>query len=266
MDDDLQAVLRPGSAANPFVLKDSPPKPKTQKKAKQKPLIIFKGPPSSIVQTRGLSDEDMAAVKARIRMLEADSQPEASSSRIDPREERGHRRRAENVALANRAVLGDAIPRLPRSSTSALVGTREGLEPMRSLVYNLGASRQAKANSALGWRRTRVMRLSHRELWQYGTGPPTQLIADNKIHQQCGICRCVKSHPVSYTCGHSHCYVCIRMWLERKWTCPECVTVMDRAPFRQYAEEAAIAFDYPEWEDRSVVDYSFDGLVFPKVE
>jgi hypothetical protein len=66
-----------------------------------------------------------------------------------------------------------------------------------------------------------------------------------------------------YTCGHSHCFVCIRIWLETRWTCPECVQVMDRAPFRHYAEEAGIAREYPEWHDMSIVGYSFDDLIFP---
>ncbi|KAJ7454343.1 hypothetical protein B0H11DRAFT_2244998 [Mycena galericulata] len=72
------------------------------------------------------------------------------------------------------------------------------------------------------------------------------------------------SHPVSYLCGHSHCYACIRVWLEKRWTCPECVTPMHRAPFRHYGEEAYIADAYPEWKDGSEVNYSFEGLVFPK--
>ena len=39
---------------------------------------------------------------------------------------------------------------------------------------------------------------------------------------------------------------------------------MFQPPFRQYAEEAWIAEKYPEWSDESKVDYSWEGLVFPK--
>lgn len=53
------------------------------------------------------------------------------------------------------------------------------------------------------------------------------------------------------------------MWLERQWTCPECKQWMDRPPFRQYAEEAWIESEYPGW-DQSKVDYSWEGLVFPR--
>ncbi|KAJ7484055.1 hypothetical protein B0H11DRAFT_2231789 [Mycena galericulata] len=85
-----------------------------------------------------------------------------------------------------------------------------------------------------------------------------------KLHHQCGICRGPKSHPVSYLCGHSHCYVCIRTWLERSWCCPICMTPMYIAPVRHYGEEDGIAADYPDWQDKSTVDYSWDGLVWPK--
>ena len=53
-----------------------------------------------------------------------------------------------------------------------------------------------------------------------------------------------------YACGHSHCYVCIRIWLEKKWTCPECVQVMNAPPFRHYAEEAGIAHGYFPTSDK----------------
>lgn len=67
-----------------------------------------------------------------------------------------------------------------------------------------------------------------------------------------------------YLCGHSHCYVCIRVALEKRFSCPECVISMFRPPFRQYAEEAAIKSAYPEWNDTSEVDYSWYGLLFPR--
>ncbi|KAJ7483691.1 hypothetical protein B0H11DRAFT_1914574 [Mycena galericulata] len=47
--------------------------------------------------------------------------------------------------------------------------------------------------------------------------------------------------------------------------CPECRTVMNDTPCRNYSEEAGIILDHPEWHDRSRVDYSWEGLRFPKV-
>ncbi|KAJ7472812.1 hypothetical protein FB451DRAFT_1399011 [Mycena latifolia] len=84
-----------------------------------------------------------------------------------------------------------------------------------------------------------------------------------KTHHQCSICHNVKSHPVSYLCGHSHCYVCIRLWLEKDWKCPNCATTMHREPVRQYAEEDYLEDQYPGW-DVSRVEYKWDGLMFPK--
>ncbi|KAJ7604863.1 hypothetical protein DFH06DRAFT_1348994 [Mycena polygramma] len=92
--------------------------------------------------------------------------------------------------------------------------------------------------------------------------PPN--MTTTRAHQACGICLHIKSHPVSYRCGHSHCYRCIRVWLEKKWTCPTCRAVMHVEPYRHYGEEDGILLDHPTFVDRSVVDYSWDGLRFPK--
>ncbi|KAJ7504114.1 hypothetical protein B0H11DRAFT_1905412 [Mycena galericulata] len=92
--------------------------------------------------------------------------------------------------------------------------------------------------------------------------PP--VLAVPKPHHVCGMCRDIKSHPVSYRCGHSHCFVCIRVWLETHWTCPDCRAVMYDPPFRHYGEEKSIAWDYPWWKDTSRVSYSFQGLTFPR--
>ncbi|KAJ7722085.1 hypothetical protein B0H16DRAFT_1737899 [Mycena metata] len=112
-----------------------------------------------------------------------------------------------------------------------------------------------------GEREPRVRALKHEDLWREGLGPED--MAAKEEHHKCGICKGVKSHPVSYVCGHSHCFVCSRLWLEKKWTCPECVTPMYIPPFRQYGEEAHLASAYPGW-DRSRVDYNWDSLIFPQ--
>ncbi|KAJ7040786.1 hypothetical protein C8F04DRAFT_1253702 [Mycena alexandri] len=86
--------------------------------------------------------------------------------------------------------------------------------------------------------------------------------ADPKPHHKCAICCSIKSHPVSYACGHSHCFVCVRVWLEDYRTCPECMTVIRQEPFRHYGEENGIRADYPAWVDKSEVDISWAGMVF----
>ncbi|KAJ7097103.1 hypothetical protein B0H15DRAFT_945776 [Mycena belliarum] len=112
-----------------------------------------------------------------------------------------------------------------------------------------------------GAREIRERPLEREDLWVDGVGP-TSLLPSKPFHK-CTLCEGVKSHPVSYLCGHSHCYVCIRLRLEHHWNCPDCSSEMYHAPFRQYAEEAALEDEYPGW-DESTVAYSWSGLVFPK--
>ncbi|KAF8145910.1 hypothetical protein K438DRAFT_1991379 [Mycena galopus ATCC 62051] len=81
--------------------------------------------------------------------------------------------------------------------------------------------------------------------------------------QRCSLCENVKAHPVSYLCGHSHCYACIRLWLENEWFCPICEQIMDRAPQRHFAEEAALLANFPAWAHSTSVVYSWAGLTFP---
>jgi hypothetical protein len=98
---------------------------------------------------------------------------------------------------------------------------------------------------------------------------------------KCVICECVKSHPVAYVssflpfisdehgyrykCGHSYCYVCIRLRLEENWSCPhkDCNRIMRRAPKVDVGEAESVAADYPDCVDKSTVSYSWDGLDFP---
>ncbi|KAJ7041761.1 hypothetical protein C8F04DRAFT_1176852 [Mycena alexandri] len=87
-----------------------------------------------------------------------------------------------------------------------------------------------------GLRVTRHEPLKREDLWAGGVGPGDRAV--KKPHEQCSICSRVKSHPVSYMCGHSHCYVCIRLRLETRWDCPVCRTTMYCAPWHA-AEEAA---------------------------
>ncbi|KAJ6449254.1 hypothetical protein C8R47DRAFT_1230730 [Mycena vitilis] len=83
-----------------------------------------------------------------------------------------------------------------------------------------------------------------------------------KDQHECDICFSLKFHPVSYRCGHSHCYVCIRQALERSVKCPSCMTPMSEPPFRHWGEEKGIRADYPTVVDKSEVNYSFNGVIF----
>ncbi|KAJ7870576.1 hypothetical protein B0H14DRAFT_3132064 [Mycena olivaceomarginata] len=92
--------------------------------------------------------------------------------------------------------------------------------------------------------------------------PPS--LTAKEPHHQCTICHCVKTHPVSYKCGHTHCFICIRVWLQISWKCPDCNQVMHGPPSRNYDLEDWLSSAYPEIAaDGSRVTYSWSGLVFP---
>ncbi|KAJ7788727.1 hypothetical protein B0H14DRAFT_3503885 [Mycena olivaceomarginata] len=107
-------------------------------------------------------------------------------------------------------------------------------------------------------------------VWRFGyrvrQNPPlsAETLYRTAPHHMCGICFGVKEHPVSYQCGHSHCFVCIRFWLEKSWRCPECLMTMYCKPFRHWPEEAYLAAAYPGWGKDTQVNYSWKGLQFPK--
>ncbi|KAJ7080880.1 hypothetical protein C8R43DRAFT_1143051 [Mycena crocata] len=141
---------------------------------------------------------------------------------------------------------------------------REPAPPRRYIVSSPGATRLRRhfPDLRLGARMMRNEPLTHSDLWLDGIGPRDS--DPKRPHHRCSICTGVKSHPVSNICGHSHCYVCIRLWLERDWKCPDCAQTIHRAPFRQYSEEANLEDVYGDW-DSSRVNFFFDGLTFPKI-
>ncbi|KAJ7615097.1 hypothetical protein DFH06DRAFT_1343952 [Mycena polygramma] len=133
---------------------------------------------------------------------------------------------------------------------------REHRSPSATRVRRPGTRR------ADGYRELRAQLVTAEDLYYTAHLPPAE--STERAHQKCGICLQVKSHPVSYNCGHGHCYVCIRLWLRNSWECPTCRTTMLQPPHRNYDNEAAIALDFPNRADLSIVDYSFKGLYFPK--
>ncbi|KAJ7159882.1 hypothetical protein C8R43DRAFT_1124242 [Mycena crocata] len=118
-----------------------------------------------------------------------------------------------------------------------------------------------------GLRADREEPLSEADLYLDDARPPVHPRPKEKparLHHACAICLNLKSHPVFYQCGHGHCYVCVRKWLETSWQCPTCRCVMTTQPVPSYDAMAAIDFDYPEWRDKSRVNLSWEGLTFPK--
>ncbi|KAJ7030945.1 hypothetical protein C8F04DRAFT_1263444 [Mycena alexandri] len=110
-----------------------------------------------------------------------------------------------------------------------------------------------------GYREPRTTALTRADLYEDGRLPlPLQPLRPS---QRCSLCTAVKSHPVS------HCYACIRLWLEQDWKCPvtACRTVLRTEPHRHFAEEQALAEAFPNWVNATVVTYNWEGLTFPKV-
>ncbi|KAF8209774.1 hypothetical protein K438DRAFT_1810328 [Mycena galopus ATCC 62051] len=112
-----------------------------------------------------------------------------------------------------------------------------------------------------GKRTRRSEPLTPTELYHTSTRPVAEVPTAG---HKCVLCAGVKSHPVSSQCGHSYCYVCIRMHLEQEWTCPypDCNRLMYKAPVIDEVEEDGVAVDYPHRVDKKVV-YTWDGLSFP---
>ncbi|KAJ7169370.1 hypothetical protein C8R43DRAFT_1121243 [Mycena crocata] len=203
---------------------------------------------------------DIVAVRARVAELQAAAVVYSGPS---PRRRRIEAREAEERAISAARDVQQRQALRWRLGADVRAGP---LPPPGRRPGGLHIIRRPAPNSIaiIGWRMPREDPLKHEDLWVGGIGPTEQLPLKKMEHHKCGICRFVKSHPVSYLCGHSHCYVCIRLWLERRWSCPECVTEMWMAPFRQFAEEASIVAAYPEWNDESEVSYNWDGLTFPR--
>ncbi|KAJ7456843.1 hypothetical protein B0H11DRAFT_2243723 [Mycena galericulata] len=248
----------PGSAANPLVLHSSPLR-QTRASTRQSPnqtsaartvastrsariaaastpipLRINRGPPSSIPLSLGSNSGVRGQPYPPGILGDLEARTAATRER--------NRARIDAESAAFRAAHPNVV--IPR--------TRTRLRP----------AGQPKASD--GARTEREDPLTLESLLANGIAPPAR--STTREHQKCSICLHIKSHPVSYRCGHSHCYRCIRLWLETHWTCPECRTVMNEAPCRNYSEEAGILLDHPDWHDRSRVDYSWEGLRFPKVK
>ncbi|KAJ7842076.1 hypothetical protein B0H13DRAFT_2365383 [Mycena leptocephala] len=136
--------------------------------------------------------------------------------------------------------------------------------PLRGSISLSSAATQIRKNTveSIGMRIRQVPALTHDSLWQTNERPPNYEVLED--HHACSLCHGVKAHPVSYKCGCSHCYVCIRMSLEKSWQCPSCWTTINRKPYIHRAEEAGLQAAYPGWGANTSVSYSWKGLRFPK--
>ncbi|KAJ7805683.1 hypothetical protein B0H14DRAFT_2879126, partial [Mycena olivaceomarginata] len=106
-------------------------------------------------------------------------------------------------------------------------------EPLRSKI-NI-RPRPGPIGHHDGWRRSNARGVPESQLLHSGPRPPS--LTAKEPHHQCTICHCVKTHPVSYKCGHTHCFICIRVWLQISWKCPDCNQVMHGPPSRNYDVE-----------------------------
>ncbi|KAJ6447495.1 hypothetical protein C8R47DRAFT_1231407 [Mycena vitilis] len=218
--------------------------------------------PLSVSTVRVEAGVRRGAARAHVR-------PEAQRARVQQQARFDEMTRARartefaRVALARSTGVNEII------EAQAMLRARERVEEILAAQLGLPASlvqgEVAAGNDSTetGLRVPREKALGLDELY-VGRARPADLTTEERVHQLCAICRQVKSHPVSYRCGHSHCYVCIRMWLEYSWKCPECVTVMHEAPVRHYPEENGIALDFPSRAGETQVRYSWAGLTFPE--
>ncbi|KAJ7143250.1 hypothetical protein C8R46DRAFT_1233026 [Mycena filopes] len=120
-----------------------------------------------------------------------------------------------------------------------------------------------------GYRTPRDDELLPGELYLTDARPPTDdKNPDNwpvDPEYKCSICLSIKSHPVKANCGHSHCYVCLRQWLETSWQCPYCRATMTEPPTADSDAARSIAISHPSWYDYSLVTMSWTGLRFPQL-
>ncbi|KAJ7865251.1 hypothetical protein B0H13DRAFT_2353092 [Mycena leptocephala] len=174
---------------------------------------------------------------------------------------------ATSIGAARTAVM--TTPRLSRRERLEAASAEEAAAfaasaPPPVPAVQSSARTRLRRRPVNGVRQTRIPPLSHEKLWLTRDRPRLQTSTDPR--DMCSICESIKSHPVLYECGHSHCYVCCRLFLEVAWKCPEfgCEAIMYCRPVRDSTEEARITAAHPNRKDNSRVDYSWDGLIFPK--
>ncbi|KAJ6477126.1 hypothetical protein C8R47DRAFT_1140796 [Mycena vitilis] len=212
----------------------------------QRTRLVFPNPPSIIVQDlyHGQSREDYVARARLIRRERA---------RLE--EEAGYGRMLAQISLVNEITGYGKYQEKQRRQAD-----QERRRPQRPPPAPRRPAIRLIAPD--GRRRERDTPLTVEDLYLDDARPPD--ITYPKLQHICILCLGMKSHPVSYfNCGHTHCFVCIRVRVETSWSCPDCGTIITRPPRKSDAEEAAIKADFGDW-DRSKVSYSWAGLSFPR--
>ncbi|KAJ7673622.1 hypothetical protein B0H17DRAFT_1208314 [Mycena rosella] len=176
--------------------------------------VIFKGPPSSVIpHSRRRDIEDLDTVRSRTRTLASSvlnsipcnyphailalevecPSPRPRASREGPSARIPHPG-DENAAWRRRERVDEA--RMQRDAALALAAPSNALtRVMRTIAPNSPA--------ALGWCKDRDRPLQQEDLWKDGVGPTPLLDQAGDPEHMCSIFRTVKSHAVSYVCGHS---------------------------------------------------------------
>ncbi|KAJ7030683.1 hypothetical protein C8F04DRAFT_1186536 [Mycena alexandri] len=153
-----------------------------------------------------------------------------------------------------------------RERTRVLLGqSAQSERPPKNLTVVSIRARRKEIHVQPGYREPRTTALTREDLYEEGRLPVP--LVPTRPSQRCSLCTAVKSHPVAYLCGHSHCYACIRLWLDQDWKCPvsSCRKFITQQPHRHFAEEQALAEAFPNWVNATAVPHAWDGLVFPKL-
>ncbi|KAJ7618257.1 hypothetical protein DFH06DRAFT_1342527 [Mycena polygramma] len=208
-------------------------------------LRIYEGPPSTIIpRIRGRGPPSMIRQDIpRMRVSRA-AREEAN--------DRPYLRALARTSLPPTQATASSAPAAGSSTSTAAAAATSGSSKRQ----------EKKKRFRVGFRRPRATPLTVNELYLTETRPPAD--SDPLPHHECSVCFNIKSHPVAYRCGHSNCYVCVRQWLEYGWTCPVCRAPLTEEPIVNGDSQRAIAFDHPNWQDHSMVTYSWEGLHFPR--
>ncbi|KAJ7049742.1 hypothetical protein C8F01DRAFT_1264961 [Mycena amicta] len=123
--------------------------------------------------------------------------------------------------------------------------------------------RPASNSMHIGWRRSSANGILLPAALLPGSPLPPRLTPKTTTHA-CGICAAVKVHPVLCTCGHTFCYLCLRIQVQASWKCLTCEGIIRAPPVRNLDVEDLLGAIYPALAaDQSQVTYLWDGLVFP---
>ncbi|KAF7349656.1 hypothetical protein MSAN_01692100 [Mycena sanguinolenta] len=222
-------------------------------------LDIFQGPVSTIIGS--LPGQYTAAErKARVRIV--------SEQRDDVEAADGRARMLHHIAVMAELAEGAASRKQAREARFRAAWLKaeseaKGAEALVALErYRAGRrpGRKIRLIYPQGKRAPRDQPLTEDDL--YLTDARPTFLAHPSLDHTCGLCLNAKSHPVKLHCGHSACYVCVRMELEKSWDCNRCGKKIMRAPVPNDAEAAEINKEHPGWDD-SLVEYSWEGLQWP---